>query len=214
MPFKKKRASGNTVPPRKREKKSTLLVRQQREAKKNDAADLGGTAGVNPTGGTAGVNPTGGTAESTTGRPSPRSIPRVNSAEESSDDEEDIDPETYEEPPLPVATSQKDVRISIAVIFEWLLGSPPQEDWHRLKTIAQICDRLGNTTRSFRRTVSQVCTEVLHCVENGTAYTGDGNYSKSGRPPVIAVDTIEAEIIADSIEGGNSIRMTRLIVNQ
>eukprot|EP00536_Pseudo-nitzschia_multiseries_P000572 jgi/Psemu1/1330/gm1.1330_g len=125
------------------------------------------------------------------------SIPQVNYAEESSDDEEDIDPETYEEPPLPVATSQKDVRISIAVIFERLLGSPPQEEWHRLKTIAQI--------------FSQVCTEVLHCVENGTPYTGDGNYSKSGRPPVIAVDTIEAEIIADSIEGGNSIRMTRLI---
>eukprot|EP00536_Pseudo-nitzschia_multiseries_P007827 jgi/Psemu1/18844/gm1.18844_g len=203
MPFKKKRASGNTVPPRKREKKSTLLVRQQREAKKNDAADLGGTAGVNPTGGAA----------ESTGRPSPRSIPQVNYAEKSSDDEEEIDPETYKEPPLPVATSQKHVRISIAVIFERLLGSPSQENWHRLKTIAQICDRLGNTTRSFRRTVSQVCTEVLHCVENGTAYTGDGNYSKSGRPPVIAVDTIEAEIIADSIEGGNSIRMTRLIVN-
>eukprot|EP00536_Pseudo-nitzschia_multiseries_P016558 jgi/Psemu1/46626/gm1.46626_g len=203
MPFKKKRASGNTVPPRKREKKSTLLVRQQREAKKNDA-DLGGTAGVNPTGGAA----------ESTGRPSPRSIFQVNYAEESSDDEEEIDPETYEEPPLPVATSQKHMRISIAVIFERLLGSPPQEDWHRLKTIAQICDRLGNTTRSFQRTVSQVCTEVLHCVENGTAYNGDGNYSKSGRPPVIAVDTIEAEIIADSIEGGNSIRMTPLIVNQ
>eukprot|EP00536_Pseudo-nitzschia_multiseries_P013955 jgi/Psemu1/36980/gm1.36980_g len=46
MPFKKKRASGNT-----------------REAKNNDAADLGGTAGVNPTGGTAGVNPTGVTAD-------------------------------------------------------------------------------------------------------------------------------------------------------
>eukprot|EP00536_Pseudo-nitzschia_multiseries_P016904 jgi/Psemu1/48298/gm1.48298_g len=204
MPFKKKHTSGNTVPPRKREKKSTLLVRQQREAKKNDAADLGGTAGVNPTGGAA----------ESTGRPSPRSIPQVNYAEESSDDEEEIDPETYEEPPLPVATSQRHVRISIAVIFERLLGSPPQENWHRLKTIAQIYDRLGNTTRSFRRTVSQVCTEVLHCVENGTASTGDGNYSKSGRPPVIAVDTIEAEIIAYSIEGGNSIRMTRLIVNQ
>eukprot|EP00536_Pseudo-nitzschia_multiseries_P014911 jgi/Psemu1/40532/gm1.40532_g len=143
MPFKKKRASGNTVPPRKREKKSTLLVRQQREVKKNDAADLGGT----------GVNPTGGAAEST-GRPSPRSIPQVNYAEESSDDKEEIDPETYEEPPLPVATTQK---------------------------------------------------------HNGTVYTGDGNYSKSGRPLVIAVDTIEAEIIADSIEGGNSIRMSRLI---
>eukprot|EP00536_Pseudo-nitzschia_multiseries_P002790 jgi/Psemu1/6327/gm1.6327_g len=200
MPFKKKRASGNTVPPRKREKKSTfLLVRQQREAKKNNAADLGGT----------GVNPTG--AAESTGRPSPRSIPQVNYAEESSDDEEEIDPETYKEPPLPVATSQKHVRISVAVIFERLLGFPPEEDWQRLKTIAQICDRLGNTTRSFRRTVSQVCTEVLHCVENGTAYTGDGNYSKSGRPPVIAVDTIEAEIITDSIEGGNSIRMSRLI---
>eukprot|EP00536_Pseudo-nitzschia_multiseries_P007536 jgi/Psemu1/18162/gm1.18162_g len=66
----------------------------------------------------------------------------------------------------------------------------------------------------LHKRISQVCTEVLHCVENGTPYTGDGNYSKSGRPPVIAVDTIEAEIIADSIEGGNSIRMTRLIVNQ
>eukprot|EP00536_Pseudo-nitzschia_multiseries_P005875 jgi/Psemu1/13890/gm1.13890_g len=207
IPFKKKCASGNTVPPRKREKKSTLLVRQQREANKNDAADLGGT-GVNPTG----AESTGTSAAESTGRPSSRSIPQVNYAEESIDDEEDIDPETYQEPPLPVATTQKHVRISIAVIFEQ--GSPPQEDWQWLKTIAQICDCLGNTTRSFRRTVSQVCTEVLHCVENRTVYTGDGNYSKSGRPPVIAVDSIEVKIIADSIEGGNSIRMSRLIVNQ
>eukprot|EP00536_Pseudo-nitzschia_multiseries_P017928 jgi/Psemu1/53195/gm1.53195_g len=136
MPFKK-RASGNTVPPRKREKKSTLLVQQQREANKNDAADLGGTD-VNPTGQESTVT---GAAEST-GRPSPRFIPQVNYAEESSDDEEEIDPERYQEPPLPVATTQKHVRISIAVIFE----------------------------------LSHVFTEVLHCVENGTVYNGDGNY--------------------------------------
>eukprot|EP00536_Pseudo-nitzschia_multiseries_P016795 jgi/Psemu1/47823/gm1.47823_g len=169
MPFKKKRASGKT-----------------REANNANATDLGVT----------GVNPTSGSAEESTGRPSPtRSIPQVNYAEEASDnEEEDIDPETYKEPTPPVATTQKHVRLSIA-----------------LKTIAQICDCLGNNTRSFWRTVTQVCTEVLHCVDNGTVYTGDGNYSKSGRPLVIAVDSIEAEIIADSIEGGNSIRMSRLI---
>eukprot|EP00536_Pseudo-nitzschia_multiseries_P011895 jgi/Psemu1/30428/gm1.30428_g len=167
MPFKKNRASGNTVPPRKREKKSTLLVvRQQREANNANAADLGGT-GVNPT--------SGGAAEST----------------------EDIDPETYKEPTPPVATTQKHVRLSIA---------------QRLNAIAHICDHLRNNTTSFRHTVSQVCTEILHYVDNGTVYTGDGNYSNSGRLPVIAVDSIEAEIIADSIESGNSIHVSRLIV--
>eukprot|EP00536_Pseudo-nitzschia_multiseries_P012731 jgi/Psemu1/33007/gm1.33007_g len=138
MPFKKKRASGNTVPPRKREKKSTLLVRQQREAKNNDAADLGGTAGVNPTGGAA----------ESTGRPSPRSIPQVNYAEESSDDEKEIDPETYKEPPLP-----------------------------SLKFALKSCTVLR-------------------------------------MEPLTLVMATTAEIIADSIEGRNSIRMTRLIVNQ
>eukprot|EP00536_Pseudo-nitzschia_multiseries_P007571 jgi/Psemu1/18247/gm1.18247_g len=190
MPFKKKRrASGNSVLPIKREKKGTLLLRQQKEATAADTdndADLGGT-GVNPT-----------NAAKSTGRPSPRSIPQINYAEESTDNEEDIDPETYKEPTSRVATTQKYVRgLSIAVIFERVLGCPPQEDWQRLKTIAQICDCLSDNRRSFWHTVSQVCSEVLHCVDNETVYIGE--YSNSGRPPVIAVDSIEAEIIADSV---------------
>eukprot|EP00536_Pseudo-nitzschia_multiseries_P018947 jgi/Psemu1/58170/gm1.58170_g len=88
MSFKKKHASGNTREP--------------------DAADLGGT----------GVNPTSDAAESTAGtRPSPaRSIPKVSYAEESTDDEEEIDPRTYKEPTPPEATTQKHVRLSIARI--------------------------------------------------------------------------------------------------
>eukprot|EP00536_Pseudo-nitzschia_multiseries_P008689 jgi/Psemu1/21101/gm1.21101_g len=127
-----------------------------------------------------------------TSRPSPRAVPRVNYEEVPTDDEEEyayVDPEAYtESPPARVATSYKRIRQSIALIFENALETPPAEDWKELNTISFIY--------------------------NGIFYNGKGNYSTTGRPPIIALDSIKAEIVADSIESGNSVRMSTVIVNK
>eukprot|EP00536_Pseudo-nitzschia_multiseries_P006045 jgi/Psemu1/14316/gm1.14316_g len=127
-----------------------------------------------------------------TSRPSPRAVPQVNYEEVPTDDEEEyayVDPEAYtESPPARVATSYKRIRQSIALIFEHALETPPAEDWKELNTISFIY--------------------------NGIFYSGKGNYSTTGRPPIIALDSIEAEIVADSIESGNSVRMSTVMVNK
>eukprot|EP00536_Pseudo-nitzschia_multiseries_P011520 jgi/Psemu1/29172/gm1.29172_g len=100
-----------------------------------------------------------------------------------------VDPEAYtESPPARVATSYKCIRQSIALIFEHALETPPAEDWKELNTISFIY--------------------------NGIFYSGKGNYSTTGRPPIIALDSIKAEIVADSIESGNFVRMSTVIVNK
>eukprot|EP00536_Pseudo-nitzschia_multiseries_P018796 jgi/Psemu1/57374/gm1.57374_g len=138
-------------------------------------------------------------------RPSPRAVPRVNYEEVPTDDEEEyayVDPEAYTElPPAQVATFYKRIRQSFALIFEHALETPPAEDWKKLKTI------------SFIYTVIQVCTDVLYCQNNVIFYSGKGNYSTTGRPPIIALDSIKAEVVAHSIKSGNSVRMSTVIVN-
>eukprot|EP00536_Pseudo-nitzschia_multiseries_P014531 jgi/Psemu1/39043/gm1.39043_g len=75
--------------------------------------------------------------------------------------------------PLPRAYAYVDPeaytdRQSIALIFEHALETPPAEDWKELNTISFIY--------------------------NSIFYSGKGNYSTTGRPPIIDLDSIEAEI--------------------
>eukprot|EP00536_Pseudo-nitzschia_multiseries_P008858 jgi/Psemu1/21667/gm1.21667_g len=134
-------------------------------------------------------------------RPSARALPQVNYEEVPTDNEEEyayVDPEAYtESPPARVATSYKRIRQSIALIFEHALETPPAEDWKELNTISFIYDCFKDDRR-----------------ENGIFYSGKGNYSTTGRPPIIALNSIEAEAVADSIESGNSVRMSTVIVSK
>eukprot|EP00536_Pseudo-nitzschia_multiseries_P012708 jgi/Psemu1/32888/gm1.32888_g len=113
-----------------------------------------------------------------------------------------VDPEAYtESPPARVATSYKCIRQGIALIFEHAPHTPPAEDWKELKTISFI--------------FIQVCTDVLYCQDNGIFHSGEGNYSTTaGSPPIITFNTIETEVIADSIESGNSVQMSTVIVDK
>eukprot|EP00536_Pseudo-nitzschia_multiseries_P009636 jgi/Psemu1/23785/gm1.23785_g len=135
------------------------------------------------------------------------------------DDDEEyayVDPEAYTELlPARVATSYKCIRQSIALIFELALDTPPAEDWKKLKTISFICDCFKDDRRAFQDTVIQVCTDVLYCQDDGIfCCSGKGNYSTTGRHPIIALDSIEVEVVADSIESGNSLRMSTVVVNK
>jgi len=56
---------------------------------------------------------------------------------------------------------------------------------------------------------------VIACREMGVPYTGERRISEDlGRPPSIALDLIEAQIIADCCEDGMSIELTRATVNE
>eukprot|EP00536_Pseudo-nitzschia_multiseries_P004383 jgi/Psemu1/9882/gm1.9882_g len=150
-------------------------------------------------------------------RPQPLATrsPPVNYAEESTDGEEVIFPATYTKPPSVVfaATNPKTIRLAIPVHFEYVQKSPPPEIWTQKRTIAFICNHSNDDRRAFRDTVRQVCAEVLHCQDNGFTYTGEGNYGVTGRCPIIALNSPEAELIADLIEYGNSIPLTTNTVN-
>ena len=103
---------------------------------------------------------------------------------------------------------------AIAYYFEVVLDSPGKEDWQSLGTVSDICVAFKNESQAFRNTVKLVLETVLQCQDNNVQYTGEGNYRSVGRKPIIKSDSIEAEIIADAIESGNSIEMAAYTVNQ
>ena len=80
--------------------------------------------------------------------------------------------------------------------------------------VSDICVAFKNDTQAFRNTVKLVIETVMQCQDNNVQYTGEGNYEAVGRKPIIKSNSIEAEIIADAIESGNSIEMAAYTVNQ
>eukprot|EP00536_Pseudo-nitzschia_multiseries_P001774 jgi/Psemu1/4050/gm1.4050_g len=149
----------------------------------------------------------------------PARSPLVNYAEdedEDKDEEEEFDPEDYWEPPLhKSASSSKHIRTAIAVQFEYVLDSPPESLWTKLKTITTIAAVFPQADRrAFHETACQVCRDVLLSQEQKGEYTGEGNHKAAGRPSLIDLRSVEAEIIADALESRNSITMSTYIVNQ
>eukprot|EP00536_Pseudo-nitzschia_multiseries_P011034 jgi/Psemu1/27662/gm1.27662_g len=210
-PKRRKRPTGSTSRLRKREKKSTVLLREQRLLKQmqlEEAVDA--EAAALP------EDPPEEPEEEEEDSKLPARSPTVNYEEEDDLQEEVIAPEDYwEEPPHLAASSPADMRTSIAFYFENILKSPPEHLWKKKKTIASIANIFDpSNRRSFRDTVKQVCQDVVVCQHANLPYTGKGNYQAVGRKCVIPLDSVEAEIIADALESGNSINMSTYIVNQ
>ena len=134
------------------------------------------------------------------------------------DDDDDEDPEEYYEPlflnSFDAVKSHKNIRMAVAVYFEVALGSPADYEWKARGTITTICKTFNRRgCMSFRRTVQRVLLDVLHCQECEIPYTAEGNYAGVGRPCIILIPSVEAEIIADSMEMGNSLKMSTHVVN-
>ena len=62
--------------------------------------------------------------------------------------------------------------------------------------------------------MESVLKSVVHCQDNSIIFSGEGNYSGVGRKSIIKIESVEAEVIADAVENGNSLKMTTFIVNQ
>jgi hypothetical protein len=107
-------------------------------------------------------------------------------------------------------------RLQIGTYLEFQLGSPKSVEWPgRNGSISRCCSALNGdqNCKSFRRTVKMVFTHVARCQEDRVPYLGEGMNEAVGRKAFIDFDSVYAQIIADSIESGNSISITTYIVN-
>ena len=88
---------------------------------------------------------------------------------------------------IPLAMSGKEnMRRYIAFHYEYILHSPPEEKWHgRDGTIAKICSHCCNHSSAYRTTVKKVLTAMQKCYEEGSMYSGKGNYDGNGGKPII-----------------------------
>ena len=195
-----------------REKKSTTLRREQKDqqaiARSALLDDITTVPSVTPV-----------TAE----KLPPRSDSRtVDYTEQFLDDDgeewcvlEEVDREdAFEKSTFLAANCSTYRRTAIDYYFEGVLDSPGKEEWPSLGTVSDICVAFKNDTQAFKNTVKLVIETVMQCQDNNVQYTGEGNYEAVGRKPIIKSNSIEAEIIADAIESGNSIEMAAYTVNQ
>ena len=140
------------------------------------------------------------------------------SEDEDSDEESmgDLDPADDSFCEYAVASSVENKRMAIAYFFEKTFNCPPEEEWGgKDGIITKICGFFDQNTESFRKTVKRVFSMVLKCQTENIVYKGQGDYDGNcGSKPLIEDTSIWAQIIADSIESGNSISVTTFIVNQ
>ena len=86
------------------------------------------------------------------------------------------------------------------------------------KTSHEACDddvdgKQESISRSLSRTITRVLVNLSMCQKLGIPYEGKVNWG-GGAKSLIDLKSPEAQIICDSIEQGNSIKMTKLIVNE
>ena len=113
------------------------------------------------------------------------------------------------------SSSAEAKRSAIAYHFETILKCPPEKDWAgKNGAITKVCLVFENRTPSFKKTVKKVFTQVLKSRKEKSQYKGLGDYAGNGSKPLIENSSVWAQIIADSIESGNSIAVTKFIVNQ
>ena len=124
---------------------------------------------------------------------------------------EDFFQEEGKAPPL----SNKSRRIAIAYIFEAVHGGQedsPVKPWNgQGGVIPQIKKALAIPLTT---NITYILDEFLNCKEFGITYDGSRLVAtKLGRQPMLANDSLEAQIVADSQEEGASVRHSHYIVN-
>ena len=108
------------------------------------------------------------------------------------------------------------MRLAVAYLFVNIHGAPEnEEDWKgpdcigpKIKNALQLC----TTNHIFH-----IFQDVLACKREGVTYTGARDRDLElllGRPSTIALNSVEAQIIADSTEDGFGRENTKLQVNK
>ena len=102
-------------------------------------------------------------------------------------------------------------RMAIAMAFEYKYNSlenPDDWDYGMLISLKELVGFHHNSK------VNPILMDVIYCKKNGLQYTGKHKYAqRSSRAIIRELDGIEAQIVADSIEDGHSIRQSLSVLN-
>ena len=104
-------------------------------------------------------------------------------------------------------------RAGVASAFIMMLDGPPESEWHGADgTISTIIRELHLPLGS-RGMVEKVLQEVMLCHRNGDVYSPLRKPGAGGQNKLILLGTMEAQIVADGIEGGLGLTQTTRQVN-
>ena len=103
-------------------------------------------------------------------------------------------------------------RMAIAYLYKTLL-SPPEDEWDGQNGIVPKIRRALQIP--LRTNIKSTLKDIAEHERLGIRYNGDRIVTGTlGRPPILTVDSPEAQIVADSIEAGLSIFQTTLLCNE
>jgi hypothetical protein len=106
------------------------------------------------------------------------------------------------------------MRLVVAFLFITVHGAPEDEsDWKGQDSVGAEIRKALQLSRNTK--IFYIFRNVLACKKDGTTYTGARDVeSLLGRPCTILLDSVEAQIIADSTEDGFGREHTKLQVNK
>jgi hypothetical protein len=106
-------------------------------------------------------------------------------------------------------------RLAIGYMFFKKFGAVDNHQEWRDKSIRPQIRKAFNLSKNLR--IDHILSDVVACKKAGITYTRTrkiGAYTTMGKPPILATDSIEAQIIADCLESGWSLSLSQWMVNQ
>ena len=122
-------------------------------------------------------------------------------------------PATYADAAVIPAPKASYYERRIAIKYHYFeMDCPERAEWYgKNGTVAKIMKQL-NMPEGSRKCVVAVLHRIQDCFELGIDYDGRINSENMGRPVILPIDSVEANVIADSLEMGLSFKMTQMKV--
>jgi hypothetical protein len=138
--------------------------------------------------------------------------------EDDADAAENIDDlaEFVEERNEPLFETDIVQRLAIGYMFFKKFGAVHNHQEWRDKNIRPQIRKAFNLSKNHR--IDHILSDVVACKKAGITYTGTrkiGAHTTMGKPPILATDSIEAQIIADClVSGWSPLSLSQWMVNQ
>jgi hypothetical protein len=121
--------------------------------------------------------------------------------------------ELFDERTEPVFKSETVQRLAIGYMFFKTFGAPEDHQEWRDRNICPQIRKAFNLDDGSR--IDHILNDVVACKKAGIEYRGSRKIGASvGRRPILRLDSMEAQIIADCFESGFSISLTQWLVYQ
>ena len=135
--------------------------------------------------------------------------PIISSANEESYEIDNILDNWMEERQPPIE-QERALRMAIAFVYINVYKAADPSMWEEMELEKHVRDRLGINNRT---NVQNILHEIYKTIKQGFTYTGDTNRSSCGQKVSITVKSVEAQILADCLENGQSLNKAMIVVN-